>query len=218
MKRFYSIAALVLVLTTRLFAQSSFEGVINMTTSVPMLGISELPLTVSAKGDRLKMVTDFMGMGELDVYVDKPAGRIVAIMASMNSGYELDMKKLERTNENQIVPEAAPTGAKETINTYKCTEFACMLKDSVEMKLWMTKDMPNTMQKAILNSFAGTLQSMQIDVAPFEKLMNDGYAPIRTIIKKDGAEQLALTLNKYERKQLEDAIFVIPTNIPLEKR
>jgi uncharacterized protein DUF4412 len=218
MKRFYSIFALVVVLSSRLLAQSSFEGVINMTTSIPMLGISQLPVTVSAKGDRLKMVTDLMAMGEVTIYVDKPAGRIVAIMPAMNTGYEMDMKKLESNTIGDITTEAAPTGAKETINNYQCTEFSCMLKDNVEMKIWMTKDMPNTMHKAILNSFSGTLSSLQINISPFTKLMDNGYAPIRTVIKKSGAEQLALTLDKYEAKKVDDDTFIVPANIPLEKK
>lgn len=217
MKRFYLIAAIVLSFAMRLSAQS-FEGTIDMTTSVPMLGISDLPVKVSAKGDRLKMVTDLMGMGEMAVYVDKPAGRIVAVMAAMNSGYELDMNKLESKNADETKPEAAPTGKKETINNYQCNGYVCMLNDGVEMELWMTKDMPNSMHKAILNSFSGTLQSLQIDVSPFEKIMDDGYAPIRTIVRKNGREQLALTLNKYERQKIDDAVFIIPSNIPLEKR
>lgn len=216
MKKFL-LCSFFLVLAAPLFAQASFEGVIDMTTTIPMLGDQETPMTVSVKGDRLKILKDIIGMGEVSLYVDKPAGRIVAVMPALGMGTEFDLAELQKLNADSVTPIVALSGKKEKIGDYQCESFTCQLKSGVVIEIWMTKDMPNIMHRALLNSFATSLQSMRIDASPFERIMSEGYAPIRTIISKNGANKTVITLQKYEAKPIADDVVTIPADVKLQK-
>ena len=217
MKRFYLSYILLLVLAQGLFAQSSFEGTLEMDAKLAQMGEVPIPATFSMKGDRMKLVTDF-GMGETTVYFDKASDRVVAVLAAMNMGFELNPSQVPPREGDIISPAPASNGKRETINTFACDGFTCQFADGLEMEIWATRDMPNGVHRALLNSFSSSIETiLKVSTSSFADLVNKGYAPVRTIVRKNGKETAALTISKFENQPLDDAIFTIPTNVPIRK-
>jgi hypothetical protein len=216
MKRVLIISALLLGITAGASAQASLQGILEMNATIAQSG-EEIPATFSLKGDRMKLVTDF-GMGETSVYFDKATDRLVAILAALNMGYELNAKELQARKGEIVTPTAASNGKQESINNVTCDGFICQFANGLEMEIWATRDIPNGVYKALLQSFAPSIEMiLKVSTASIADLVEKGYAPVRTIVRKDGIEKARVTINKFEEQSLADALFAVPTNVTIQR-
>ena len=216
MKRFYYILPLLLlVLSGSAFAQS-FEGTIEMEIKAAQLGATEaLPLTISTKGDKSKISFELPQAGEMAVYSDNAAKRVVTVMAAMNMGFEIKTDQVNADAEATITP-ATPTGKNNTINGYACDEYTCTTKEGLVVNMWLTKDMPANLKGSIFDAIKNSTQGLA-NTDSYLKLLAEGYIPIQTVVIKDGSEMATITMKKFEAKSIPDATFEIPANISIQQ-
>ncbi len=210
--------AVVLLCPAMLRAQT-FEGEITMQMSSPMLGNQKIDLLNSLKGDKILQSADDPHQGRTSVYTDNKAGVQVIVQEALKVGKEMDISVIDAALKQMKIPPMVPkkAGKEEEIAGHKSELFIMMVDSSTEMNIWMTKDLPKDVAEAIRNCVYSGMQFSGIKSEALLTLFKDGYAPIRMVMKQNGTEQFSNEFLKSEHKKLADAIFVVPSNIKIEK-
>lgn len=202
-----------------LYANANAQGTgIEITSKMtsPMMGGNPMPMVVDIKGD--KAVTTMNNpMGEMKVYTDNSTHKTVLVMGG-KTGYEVDAKKAEElaaAKKDSIVPVA--TGQKKTINGYNCELYTATSSDA-DFEMWMTSDFPKDITEAMKKfSSGGGIGGMRGGKAnPFGSLMEKGLAPVQTDVKNKGQLMASIEFVKYERKSLDDAMFIVPSDVTIQ--
>jgi hypothetical protein len=206
-------AAIIPALT---YAQG-FEGVVTMQMKIPVLGDQTVPMVISIKGDKTVTAMDIPMQGSMKMYADKITKKTIMVMEGQKIGMEIDQDMAEAALKGKTLPTPKPTGKKETIKGYSAEEFSAMMEGGIEINLWMTKDMPKDVAQAINASSASSMQMIGSKSSAFQDLYKQGYISLRTVVYKDGNPQVIVEYASSEKKKLDDAIFVVPKDITIQK-
>jgi len=198
----------------------TFEGVVTWEMSIPMLGDQKIPVTISIKGDKTVSVMDVPMQGSMKMYSDRASKKMTIVQEAQKQGMEMDMAKMEEMKKN--LPDTSipkPTGKKDKIKGYNAEEYSTTTDGGIEVDLWLSKDMPKEVAAGINSSNESNMQT-QLNSSKntvFKELFKKGYAPLRTVVKKDGDVQMTMEFTKVESKKLNDSLFVIASDITIQK-
>ena len=220
MKQFIRICLLAMV--GIVFAVSAnaqtFEGIIGMEMYVPQAGPDKIPMEIKSKGDKSVLTMTVPQAGTMSIYTDRVAQKMVMVMAAMNMGYEMDLKKASA----DAAAAAKPTppvsaGQKKVINGYNCELYTMQQTDKgVTMELWMTADLPKTLSAAVGRAIGG-MNSMNSGGASsadaFDEFVKKGLVMIEFDAKSKGQLMATATFVKYEQKSIADADLTVPAGI-----
>jgi hypothetical protein len=200
------------IFSTSAFAQT-FEGIITLEESGPVLGDQKAEMIISVKGDKSVTAVDFPGIGPMKIYEDKAAKKMTQIFEAQKRGVEIDQTVIDSTLINKPIPPTRASGKKALIRGLNAEEFICQIDSGVEIRMWLTKEMEKDVAKALISSMETGMKAGGAQAAGFLSLFDKGYVPVRTVIMQDGNEQVTVEFAKVEPKKLDDAIFVVPTDI-----
>jgi len=210
--------AFVLFSPALLMAQT-FEGEITMQMSSPMLGNQKIDLISSIKGDKILQSADDPHQGRTSIYTDNKAGVQVIVQEALKVGKEMDISVIDQAIKMMKLPPMVPkkAGKEDVIAGYK-SELYTMMVDSVEeMNIWLTKDFPKDVAEGIRSCVYSGMMFSGIKSDALLALFKAGYAPVRLEMKQNGMVQFSNEFFKAEHKKLNDAIFVVPQDIKIEK-
>jgi hypothetical protein len=215
-----SLAVLVIAATCipALIRAQAFEGVVTWEMSIPMLGDQKIPVTINLKGDKTMTTMDIPMQGTMKMYGDKAAKKMTMVQEAQKSGMEIDLAQSEAMMKN-MPPSSVPkaTGKKEKIKAYNAEEYSSTADGGIEVDMWISKDVPKEVAAGINASHESSMQMSGPKNEGFTELFKKGYAPLRTVVKKDGDVQMMMEFEKVEPKKLDDKLFVIASDITIQK-
>ena len=194
----------------KLHAQNVFEGTVTWTMSVPMLDDDKHDMVLHVKDDKSEMDMDMGVQGPVKVYSDQSTKKMIMVMMTMKSGWTMDMNDIKTTNADSI--DIKPTGKKENIAGLSAEEYLIKGAHS-DISLWVTADLPKDIQGSIYNSQIHNPRQDASETKAMKQLVDRGYVPIRIVVSVAGETQMSMEYVKYERKSLDDALFVPPADI-----
>lgn len=215
-KSFFAVLILAAILPSVIRAQG-FEGIVTWETSVPLFGDQKIVMTVSIKGDKSVTYSDIPNMGSMKTYYNKKANTSTIVYEAQKRGMEMDLTQLDNASKNKKFSDPKNTGKKETIKGYTAEEYTSSLDSTLEFDMWLTKDMPKDITAALNTSMQTSMQLGGTKNDSFKELFNKGYTPLRLSIKKDGEVQAVVEFSKVEPKKLDDAVFIIPADVQIQK-
>lgn len=216
--RFFSGGIIAILLCTTGFAQM-FEGVITMEITSPKMEKAMIIVT-SIKGGN-SMAEMQMPQGSMKMYTNQASGKMTTVMESVKMGMEMDMKVKTKSVSKDAPPKVEATGEKKVISGHSCELYRLTAHDGRQSNWWMTDDIP----KSILNSLREIYKNSKGAVpggnagtgaVAIEKMFQRGLAPIAIEMLKDGKPETTITFIKYEKKHLDDSIFVIASDIKIQ--
>ncbi len=127
------------------------------------------PTTTKIKGDMMRVDSDMPGMGKVTTILDLTKGKSTMLMHSSKMAMQMDLnalkKKAQAVSTGTEKPKA--TGQKEKIGDWN-TEVYEMKAGEMPVKLWLTKDLPNSAAlKEQMNKLTKAA-SMGVDPAQFD--------------------------------------------------
>jgi len=216
-----SIFALILgsFMPSLIHAQA-FEGVVYWEMSIPMLGDQKIPVTINIKGDKTVSIMDVPMQGSMKMYTDRATRKMTMVQEAQKQGMEMDLAKMDemkKMSQDSSIPKL--TGKKDKIKGYNAEEYSTTADGGIEVDLWLSKEMPKEIAAGINSSNESSMQSQfnSSKNAAFTALFKKGYAPLRTVVKKDGDVQMTMEFTKVESKKLNDSLFVIASDITIQK-
>ena len=209
------VLALVLALPAlKLYAQSTFEGTITMSITMPMMGDEDKHSSVvNIKGDKVETETDLGTMGVVKTYTDRSAKKVYSVMEAMHMGYTSDIPDDSKDTSSVDIK---ATGKKDNIAGHSAEEYTFHITSKMgeaDCSVWESKDFPQSLRDNAKNLGSQGGASMS---NAFTKLAKMGYFPVKIVVSKDGEVALTQELVKYEEKKLDDALFVPPTDIKFQ--
>ena len=210
------LTAFLLFLSVSAHAQADrFEGRITYKMRMPVLGDLDIPMNVYLKGDRVMMGLDLGVMGGMKTYVDSKRDKVVVVMESNKSGFEMKLPKDEPETVSSVatVPEMASTGKSGKINGYHAEEFTAELGDEMTSTFWVSKDVPADVRDALNDCLSSNPQTPQAEKRIFKNLAKKGLAVVKASIAKGPQELASLELAQVEYKKLDDEMFTIPKDV-----
>ncbi len=213
---FSGMLAVTFALASTVFAQG-FEGTMTMQMSIPQMGGNPISIEVSMKGTKSVMTTNMPFMGETKVYADAATQKTIIVNGG-KKGYEVDNSKEPETNAADTIAPVA-TGQRKTINGYACELYTAKAKDA-DMDIWETADFPKDMVASIAKSYHSMMGGMRATRgggpgSALKRLTEKGLVPVEVDVKKDGSVMATLEFVKYEKKPLDDAMFVVPADVKI---
>jgi hypothetical protein len=186
--------------------------------SIPMLGDQKIPVTINIKGDKTLSVMDIPMQGSMKMYGDRTSKKMTMVQEAQKQGVEIDLAKAEEMKKSSAPPSAPKaTGKKETISGFSAEEYSITSEGGVEIDQWLSKDIPKDIAAGINSSQESSMQMSGSSSSGFLDLLKKGYAPLRTVVKKDGDVQMIMNFTKAEQQKLDDKLFVISQDIKVQK-
>jgi len=216
--------AFSLVLTlplAKVSAQSeSFEGTITWTMTMPQMGNDDShPMIINIKGKKLEVEINMGAMGLMKSYADQETKKGYLVIGAMKTGYSMDLPSDSAQNashDKSDVLDLKPTGQKATVAGHSAEEY--LLKGvksqsgTVDMSIWVAGDFPKEMLAAFNNGLKNPGQDSKQTMA-MRYFADRGLVPVRMVAKSNGEVAMSMEFVKYEKKHLDDALFVPPTDI-----
>jgi hypothetical protein len=164
-------------------------------------------MTLNISGERARIdVGD-----QLSSIVDLKSGNVTSLMHPQKIAMQLPKEALaairEKAAEKTEKPDLEPTGKKETINGYACTEYAGTLQ-GLAVTYWVTNDVPD--QKAILDQMAKLAGSSDIFKGALASGADFPGFPIRTTVTSPQLGTSTMTVISIRKADLPDSEFEIP--------
>ncbi len=212
--------AFALFLSGNAFAQKTFEGTMTMEIASHQKDNAKMTMTTSVKGEKSVMELQ-MAQGNMKMFIDQAAGKMTMVMEALKMGMVTDLKKAEeaakKLPQDLEPPTITATGEKKNINGHECERYQVITHTGDSSNWWMTKDVPERMLKSLratlekgmknaVRSRAGGIGSSM------EALFKKGMMPIQIESK-----QATITFVKFEEKQIDDSVFVIPSDITIQE-
>jgi hypothetical protein len=196
----------------KLHAQGAFEGTITWAMSVPVLDDDKHDMIINVKGDKSEMDMDMGVQGDVKVYSDRSTKKMTMVMSATKSGYTMEMKDVKTTNSDSI--DFKPTGKKENIAGHPSEEY--LIKGAYsDISMWVTADFPKDIQESFVRSLSNNPRQDANETRAMKQFADRGYMPVRIVVNVSGETQMSMEFVKYERKSVDDAIFVIPADIKI---
>jgi roadblock/LC7 domain-containing protein len=189
----------------------AFEGTITLEQSGPFFGDQKMDISITIKGDKTVTYMDIPGRGPEKIFEDKAAKKTTIVYLDQKRGAEVDLSGMD-----SITKPALPvnsTGRKELIKGFNAEEYSCQVDSGMEMRMWLTKEMPKDIAEATVNFCENSMKASGGTAAGFLALFNKGYVPVRTTMLKDGNLLVKIEFSKAEPKKIDDSEFVIPSDI-----
>ena len=103
------------------------------------------PTTTKIKGDMLRVDSDMPGMGKVTTILDLTKGKSTMLMHSSKMAMQMDLNALKKKAQavSTGTEKPKPTGQKEKVGDWN-TEVYEMKTGEMPVKLWLTKDLPNS--------------------------------------------------------------------------
>jgi len=199
---------LLAVPVLKLHAQKPFEGTITWNMTIPMLDDDKHEMIVNVKGDKTESEMDMGVQGLVKGFSDRSTKKIYLVMTAMKMGVTMDMK--ESTDTGSV--DLKQSGQKETIAGHSADEYVCKGQKG-DISIWVTSDMPKDMMESFKNYSSNNPQMDQNEKKAIKILLSKGLMPVRMVLKDAGETQMAMELVKFERKSLDDSLFVQPSDI-----
>ena len=132
---------------------------------------------------------------------------------------EIDQAVVDAAIKKMHLPAMIPkkTGNEELIAGFKCEEYSMMIDSVEQMNLWLTKDFPKDVAEGIRGCVDAGMKNTGIKSQALLDMFKAGYTPVRFEMKQSGTVQFSNEYFKMERKQLKDAMFVVPSDIKITK-
>ncbi|HEY3876085.1 MAG TPA: DUF4412 domain-containing protein [Candidatus Kapabacteria bacterium] len=215
--RFLFVIALVLAAPAlKLYAQSTFEGTITWSMTLPMMGDDEKhSMIVNVKGDKSETEVDMGAMGTFKSYVDKATNKSY-IVVGPKMGYTMDLKNDSGSSSGPAL-DLKPTGKTKTIAGYAAQEYLLKGMEGIDqMSLWVSPDVPKELREGFHNSFGSNQRADPKQNQAINQLIDKGLTPVGVDAQKDGELAMSMELVKFEKKPLDDALFVPPADIKFQ--
>lgn len=208
----------VFILPSVIRAQT-FEGEITMQMSSPMMGNQKIDMMYSVKGDKVVQTADDPKVGKITAYTDTKTGTVVIVQEAYKKGMEIDQATMDEALKGMNMPILipVPTGKTEKIAGYNCELYTIVIDTAQEMSLWLTKDLPPGLLRAIGNCTEAGMKNTGVKSDALMTLLRSGYAQVRMEMKYKGITQLTNEFVKAEAKKLDNSIFTVPSDVTVNK-
>jgi outer membrane lipoprotein-sorting protein len=194
-----------------------FEGRVIMTVLSPATNNVRSEMSMNFKGDKMMMSMDVAGTA-LKMYSQNWGTKLVIVMEAMNMGFETELTTPTAQPASAITSNLKPTGKKETVNGFAAEEWA-IVDEEKSTVMWLTSDI----DKSILKSW-GALNKIQQAQNPdqgraeMDRIITEkGLMPVRIVFSESGEAQATIDLVKVEKTSIPDSVFVLPSNITIQK-
>ena len=196
-----------------------FEGTITMQMTSPMLGNQKIEMISMVKGNKVLQTADDPKQGKIDIYTDTKTGTQIIVMEAQRQGMQIDQAVMDDAVKKMHMPILIPkaTGKKQKIAGYNCELYTITIDTVQQMDIWLTKDLPKDISAAIKDCTEAGMKTTGVRSEALMALFQNGYAQVKMEMKYQGMTQLANEFASAEPKKLDDSIFVIPTDIKIEK-
>ena len=127
------------------------------------------PTTTKIKGDMMRVDSDMPGMGKVTTILDLTKGKSTMLMHSSKMAMQMDLNALKKKAQavSTGTEKPKPTGQKEKVGDWN-TEVYEMKTGEMPVKLWLTKDLPNSAAlKEQMNKLTKAA-AMGVDPAQFD--------------------------------------------------
>jgi Domain of unknown function (DUF4412) len=192
----------------KLHAQNTFEGTVSWNATITQLGDDKHSMILNVKGNKIESEFDLGAMGVVKTYVDPGNKKIYQIMGGMKSGRVADIPSDSSGAGGGF--ELKPSGKKDTVAGHTAEQYS--FKDAgADITISAASGFP---QK--LSNLGQQIMSGQQDATmenAFKKLSKMGLFPVKLVVTREGEVSMSLEFVKYDEKKLDDALFVVPTDV-----
>ena len=208
----------VSIIPSRIHAQG-FEGEITMQMSSPTMGDQKIKMIYMVKGDNVLQTADDPKNGKVLIYTDTKTGSQTIVMEAQKHGMQIDQSLMEDAIKKMRMPVLLPKASekKQKIAGYNCELYTITIDSTQEMDIWLTKDFPKDISLAIRKCTELGMKNTGVKSDALIDLFKSGYAQVRMEMKIKGVTQLTNEFAKADSEKLDDAIFIIPSDIKIEK-
>jgi hypothetical protein len=205
---------LILTIPVReLYAQNSFEGTLIWNLTIPLLGDDTHTMIINVKGDKSQINMDMGDQGGLmKIYTDVSKKKRYIVMAD-NTGMMSDITddSIASNTQNDSL-NMKPTGKKATIAGHPSEEYISSGTNG-EVSLWVTADFPKDVRESFYRGLSNSPGQDAKGIREIKYLSDRGLVPVRIVVKVGDEPMMNVEFVKYDRKKLDDSLFVVPTDI-----
>lgn len=213
--------SLVLALPlAKVWAQAKpFEGTITWTMTMPQMGNDDShSMIINVKGKKTEAEMDMGAMGKFKTYSDDATKKAYMVMGAMKSGFIMDLQADSISAATQLDSIALkPTGGKATIAGHPAEEYLLTGIESrgqkIDLSIWVTADFPKEIQESFFRSLNDKPGQDPKQMKAMKMLASRGLVPVRIVAKSGDDVEMTMEFVKYEKKHLDDALFVPPTDV-----
>lgn len=168
-------------------------------------------MTIKTEGDKIRVDVG----KEISSIVDSESGSVSSLMHSQKIAMQLPkgaldaIKKKASAEKSAGGPDIKPTGKKETINGFKCEEYAGTYQ-GLQVSYWVTQDVENA--KTVM----AQLSKLSGEADPFKGALKDGTDfpgfPIRTVVKSPQMGESTMTIVSINDEEIPEKEFEVPAD------
>lgn len=214
--------------STAASSAGDFEGMIAMKMGTENNINAEMTYFLKGKNTRIETTVPNVPEGSAVMLWDLDGGKIVTLMPARKVYMTMDMKsatgqmkemKKSQGQEDPEFPKLTSTGRQETIAGYTCEHW--LMGENQEIDMCVAKGLGYFGMGGQSGSGFSTLKSLAFSPKmlaaaaahpEWVKFLNGGAFPLKLSAMRDGKIAMTLEATKIEKKPLDDALFVIPTD------
>jgi len=195
----------------KLHAQNSFEGTLTWTVKIPMMDDDAHSMIINVKGDKSEIDMDMGDQGGMmNFYTDRTTKKRYSVMTELKMGTVSDIDDSVQYNVKD--DSLNPTGQKATIAGHPSEEYISNSTKG-DVSLWVTSDLPKDVKECFYNSLSNSPGQNPKGIKEMKYLSDRGLVPVRIVVKIVSETIMTVDFVKYERKSLDDSLFVPPASI-----
>jgi hypothetical protein len=194
-------------------SQNAFEGTLTWNLTVPLLGDDTRTMIINVKGDKSQIDMDMGDEGGMTkIYTDPAAKKRYIVMMDSKTGLVSDMDDSTQQSVNGDSISIKPTGQKATIAGHPAEEYVSSGING-DVSLWVTPDFPKDVRESFYHALSSSPGQDAKGIKDLKYLSDRGLVPVRIVVKVAGEAMMTVEFVKYDRKKLDDALFVPPKDI-----
>ncbi|HET6400492.1 MAG TPA: DUF4412 domain-containing protein [Candidatus Kapabacteria bacterium] len=170
-------------------------------------------MIINVKGQKTEAEMDMGAMGKFKTYSDDATKKAYMVMGAMKSGYIVDLQADSNSAATQLdSTDLKPTGATATIAGHPAKEYL-LSGEQVDLSIWVAADFPKEIQESFFRSLNDKPGQDPKQTQAMKLLASQGLVPVRIVAKSGDEVEMTMEFVKYEKKHLDDALFVPPTDV-----
>jgi hypothetical protein len=196
-----------------LHAQNSFEGTLTWNVKIPMMDDDDHSMIINVKGDKSEIDMDMGDQGGMmKFYTDRSTKKRYSVITELKMGTVSDIDDSVRYNVKDDSLNLNPTGQKATVAGHPSEEYISNGTKG-DVSLWVTADLPKDVKECFYNALSNSPGQDPKGIKEMKYLSDRGLVPARIVVNVAGETMMEADFVKYERKSLDDALFIPPTDI-----
>jgi len=197
----------------KLHAQKPFEGTLTWALTIPIMDSDNHSMIMNIKGDKTEIEMDMGDEGGLvRSYTDLSTKKRYMVMTELKKGTVSDIDDSVRPDTTHDSLNINSTGQKANIAGYSSEEYISNEANG-EASFWVTADIPKDVEKCFYQALSNSPGQDAKAIKEMKYLDDRGLVPVRIIIRLAGQTMMTVEFVKYERKSLDDGLFMPPTDI-----